>query len=288
MPVVVIHGAKEGPTAWISGAVHGDELNGVEIVRRLIQRIDPKESAGTVLAVPVVNVFGLVHGSRYLPDRRDLNRSFPGSSKGSSASRLARLFYDEIACRSTVGIDFHTGSSGRFNYPQLRCNMDEEGTRELAKVFAAPALYHANVRDGSLRGAAAEFGVKALLYEGGEADRFDENVIRIGVAGGERVLHKVGILSSSPKPPKTSPVYIRSSTWMRAGRSGFAHVQVKMGQHVAHGETLASVTNTTSAKEHIVRSRIAGVVIGALRSALVNRGDALVHVGALAEENESQ
>ena len=285
MPVVVIHGAKEGPTAWISGAIHGDELNGVEIVRQMIQRISATEVAGTVLAVPVVNVFGLANGSRYLPDRRDLNRCFPGSAKGSLAARLARIFYDEIACQSTVGIDFHTGSNGRYNYPQIRCNMDEAGTRKLAEVFGAPALYHANLRDGSLRAAAAAHGVKALLFEGGEAHRFDEDVIRIGVAGGERVLHDVGILSSSPERSSVSPVYVRSSKWIRAGRSGFAHVHVAMGQLVEQGEKIASVTDTTSGKEFFIRSRVAGVVIGALRSALIHRGDGLVHVGELAKED---
>ena len=269
---------------WLSAAVHGDELNGVEIVRRIIQKVLPKQISGTILAVPVVNVFGLANGNRYLPDRRDLNRSFPGSAKGSLAGRLAHLFFEQVVCRSTAGIDFHTGSNGRYNYPQIRCNMDDPATSRLAEVFGAPVLYNSKLRPGSLRGSAAAAGVQSLLYEGGEAHRFTEDVIRQGVAGGERVLQEMGILPSAPEIPPGAPVRICSSKWIRAGRSGFAHIHVKMGERVEKGTRLASVTETTNDHEHFLRSRISGVVIGALRSALVYRGDGLVHIGQTAED----
>ena len=213
-----------------------------------------------------------------------MNRSFPGSVRGSLAGRLARLFYDEVASKCSIGIDFHTGSNGRYNHPQIRCNMDEPGTRALAEKFCAPVLYHANVRDGSLRAAAAAAGVQALLYEGGEAHRFDEDAIAFGVEGAERVLHAAGVLPSAPPMPKEPPVRVSTSTWMRAGRSGFAHMRVEMGQMVIKGEILATVTDTTGGKDLNIRSRVPGIVIGALRSALVHRGDGLVHVALVGDE----
>ncbi len=181
LPTMVVHGVRPGPLVWLSGAIHGDEINGIEIIRRLLRRIDARELSGTVLAVPIVNVFGVVQESRYLPDRRDLNRSFPGSPTGSLAARLAHIFFDGVALRCSVGIDFHTGSNGRSNLPQVRCDLDHAPTRELAQAFAPPLALHANHRDGLLRAAAAARGIRVVLFEGGEAHRFDERAIVEGV-----------------------------------------------------------------------------------------------------------
>ena len=188
LPVHVLHGREDGPTVWVSAAIHGDEVAGVEIVRRVLERLQPTHLRGTLLAVPIVNVLGVMAGDRYLPDRRDLNRSFPGSARGSLASRIAHLMMTEVIGRCTVGIDLHTGADRRSNLPQIRCDLEDPQTRALAEAFGAPVLFHARLRDGSLRAAARETGARVLLYEAGEAWRFDEYAIAPGVDGVLRVL----------------------------------------------------------------------------------------------------
>lgn len=281
MPVVVLHGARPGPTVWVSGAVHGDELNGVEIVRQIIRSIDPQQLSGTVLAVPIVNVFGVTTESRYLPDRRDLNRSFPGSKRGSLAARVAHLFFDGVVSRCSVGLDFHTGSGGRSNYPQIRCNVDDGDTLRLATRFGAPLIMHANLRDGSLRGAAAARGIPVLLFEGGEAHRFDTASVTAAVDGTFRVFGELGMIEGVDPAAAAPPMVSRKSRWMRAGRTGFAHLLVELGDSVEQGQPLASVSDSIGRSEAVVRSRSSGVVIGILRTAHVHRGDALVHVAEL-------
>jgi len=281
MPVVVVHGVKPGPTVWLSGAIHGDELNGVEIVRRLLKRIDPKTLRGTVLGVPIVNVFGVTMGSRYLPDRRDLNRSFPGSSKGSMAARVAHLFFERVASRCRVGIDFHTGSAGRSNLPQLRCDLSCEETRRLAGRFGPPVMIDSKLRDGSLRASAHKAGIRVLLYEAGEALRFDEPAIQLGVDGTLRVLAALKMLKEAPTASRRRPMTAEKSTWLRAGRSGFCQFHTDLGARVNAGDRVATVSDSIGEKENSVKCRTDGVVIGILRSALVHRGEALIHIAEL-------
>ncbi len=194
LPVRVIRGKKDGPVVFISAAIHGDELNGVEIIRRFRKLNILEKLKGTLLLVPIVNVYGIMTLSRYLPDRRDLNRSFPGSEKGSLAGRVAKAFFDEIVLKCDLGIDLHTASIHKSNLPQVRTNTDNEYTFRLAKAFGAPVVLHSELRDGSLRAVAQEKGVPILLYEAGEALRFDENSIRIGVQGLVNVLRENGML----------------------------------------------------------------------------------------------
>ena len=181
LPVQVVCGRHDGPRLFVSAALHGDEINGVEIIRRLLRLPSLKKLRGTLLAIPIVNVYGFVNRSRYLPDRRDLNRSFPGSVRGSMAARLADLFLKEIVDRCNYGIDLHTGAIHRENLPQIRANLDDEETARIARAFHVPLLLNSDLRDGSLREIAAERGIPMLLYEAGEALRFDERAIRAGV-----------------------------------------------------------------------------------------------------------
>ena len=197
MPVHVVHGKKDGPCLFVSAAVHGDELNGVEIIRRLLEVKALSRLAGTLVAVPVVNVYGLIHQSRYLPDRRDLNRSFPGSAAGSLAGRVAHLFIDKIVRHCTHGIDLHTGAIHRTNLPQIRANLDDQETERLARAFGVPVLLNATLRDGSLREAASELGIPMLLYEAGEGLRFDEVCIRAGLLGVLNVMRALAMLPAS-------------------------------------------------------------------------------------------
>ena len=194
LPIRVIRGKKDGPIVFVSAAIHGDELNGIEIIRRLRKLSILNKLKGTLILVPIVNVYGIMNLSRYLPDRRDLNRSFPGSIKGSLASRVAKTFFDEVVLRCDLGIDLHTASIHKSNLPQVRTNIDNEYTFKLAKAFGAPVVLHSELRDGSLRGTAQDSGVPILLYEAGEALRFDETSIRIGVTGIINVLREIQML----------------------------------------------------------------------------------------------
>lgn len=280
LPVLVVHGRHDGPTIWLSAAVHGDEICGVEIIRRVLEKTKAATLRGTVIAVPVVNVHGFNTGSRYLPDRRDLNRSFPGSARGSLASRIANLMMTEIIARCSIGIDLHTGSDHRINLPQVRGDLDNPAVRALAETFAAPLSLHARTRDGSLRGAATEAGATVLVFEGGEADRFDETAIAAGTAGSLRVMQEAGMIADAP--PKPGPTRLsRTSRWTRATRSGIIHLEVGLGDDVAGGDRLATVHDPFGKRLGAVSSRTGGVVVGHTQRPLVNRGDAIVHIADL-------
>ena len=278
LPVVVIHGSEPGPRLWLSAAIHGDEINGVDIIRQVLGIIKPKKLKGTLLAVPVVNVFGFIEQSRYLPDRRDLNRCFPGSPQGSLASRLAHLFMTEIVNHSTHGIDLHTAGQPRTNLPQIRANLDDPETYRCAKAFSAPLLLHANTRDGSLRQSASKKGIPILLYEAGEALRFDTESIRIGVEGIFRVMATLEMYENPFLPSQTNSIEVRKTQWVRASISGIFHLQVRLGQTVEKRELLGFITDTFGDTNIKVRSPQAGIVIGHTQNPLVNQGDGIINL----------
>lgn len=288
MPVWVINGRRPGPRLFISAAIHGDELNGIEIIRRI--RARPLTGLrGTLLLVPVVNVFGLLHHARNLPDRRDLNRSFPGSDRGSLAARLAHLFMSEIVARCTHGIDLHTGAIHRSNLPQIRAQLDDAETRALALAFGAPVVLDSRLRDGSLREAAGERGIPTLIYEAGEALRFDEMSIRMGVAGIIEVMRRLGMLrgKASQRARAHKPVVADSSHWVRAPEGGILRSGLRLGQRVAAGELLGRVSDPFGAHEVPVTATHAGIVIGCNSLPLVNEGDALFHIARVERPGEA-
>lgn len=288
MAVHVINGAKAGPTMFVSAAIHGDELNGVEMVRRLLLELDPKEVSGTLIAIPVVNIFGIVQYSRYLPDGRDLNRSFPGSAKGSMASRLAAVFFDEIVERCDYGIDLHTGGGHRANLPQIRANLGDQETRELAKAFGVPVLIDSNGIKGTLRKAAIDSGVKVLLYEAGAALRFDEVSIVAGVQGIKTVMQLIQMLSGDPEQ-QAEPYIAKASRWVRSTESGIFHSNVKLGDSVNKGTVVGYICNPSDCfadVRHNIESPLEGVVIGLTRIPLVNEGDALLHLATFDDSEE--
>lgn len=289
IPVHVVRGKKEGPRLFISAAIHGDEINGVEIIRRLLNLPVLKQLRGTIIAVPIVNVHGLINHSRYLPDRRDLNRSFPGTEKGSIAARLAYLFMQEIVSQSTHGIDLHTGAIHRSNLPQVRANLDDEETEELARAFDVPVMISSNLRDGSLREAAAEYGIPMLLYEAGEALRFDEVSIRAGVKGIVNVMRKLKMLpaSRSKSTKKIEPVLARSSSWVRAPDSGILRAMVSLGSRVKKDTLLGVVADPFGEMEAQITAAFSGIVIGRTNLPLVNEGDALFHIARFEHVSEA-
>jgi predicted deacylase len=278
MPIHVIHGMKPGPVMFVCAAIHGDELNGIEIIRTLLASKAISNVSGTLLCIPVVNVYGLINQSRYLPDRRDLNRTFPGSKKGSLAARLSNLFIEEIVSQCTHGIDLHTGSGCRTNLPQIRADLDHPETRRLAQSFGVPVLLNSSLRDGSLRAAADELGIPMLLYEAGEASRYDDISIRAGVKGIYNVMRSLGMLPARKTTKSRKPFIARSSRWIRAPQSGLFRSTIKLGASVSRGDILGYIAEAADAERVPVKSGSTGIVIGRLESPLVHEGDAIIHI----------
>ncbi|MEC4986014.1 MAG: succinylglutamate desuccinylase/aspartoacylase family protein [Oscillatoria sp. PMC 1068.18] len=281
LPVTVIHGIEPGPKLWLSAAIHGDELNGVEIIHQVLSQVNSQRLRGTLIAVPVVNVFGFIEQSRYLPDRRDLNRSFPGSETGSLASRLAYLFMKEIVSRCTHGIDLHTASNHRINLPQIRANLDDSETYRCAKAFGAPIVVHATTRDGSLRQAATKRGIPILLYEAGEALRFDTKAISVGVEGIFRVMNVLEMYSVPDLLPPINSQEVSQSKWIRASRSGILRLQIKLGDFVDKRQILCSINDAFGETSVKIRAGVKGIVIGYTQNPLVNQGDGIVHLAII-------
>lgn len=282
MPVHVVHGRREGPRLFVSGAIHGDEIIGTEIIRRLMKLKRLKSIKGTLLAVPVVNVYGFLQHSRYSPDRRDLNRFFPGSEKGSLTSQLAGTVMAEVVQGSTHGIDLHAGSNHRANLPQIRAAIDDPETLRLAKAFKVPVIINARLREGSLRHAAAEMGIPTLLYEAGEALRFDEMAIRAGLRGVMSVMKTLGMLTAKQSPTSDiEPLIADTTSWVRAPISGILRMKVPLGGRVAKNSKIGEIADPFGGEEVEIRSPVSGIVIGRLNLPLVHRGDAVIHIAHL-------
>ncbi len=280
VPVEVVRGQEEGPVLFVDAAIHGDEINGVEIIKRLLNHKALKHIKGTLIAVPIVNVFGFNTKSRYLPDRRDLNRCFPGSATGSLGSQLAHIFMQEIVAKSTHGIDLHTGAIHRSNLPQIRGDLDDPETMMLAEAFNVPVRINSASRDGSLRESARAVGVKILLYEGGEALRFNEETITIGLHGILSVMQAIGMLEAgvhTPPPPRES-FYARSSHWVRAPHSGTLIARKHLGDVVKTGEVLGEVSDPFGSHRFNLFATHDGVIVGQTMLPLVNDGDACFHI----------
>ena len=279
MPVHVIRGKQPGPTLCVTAAIHGDEVNGVEVVRRLLKRSALKKLTGTLIAVPIVNIYGFLYQNRYLMDRRDLNRCFPGSEKGSLAARLAHLVTTELIAKSTHIIDLHAGSLHRTNLPQIRANIDDAATKDLAHAFNVPVILHAELRDGSMREYATSQGIPFLLYEAGESLRFDEVSIRSGVNGILSVMVALGMLPPQKLATRhIEPTVVRHSYWVRAPRSGVFRPHKGLGKSVKEGEVLATIANPTGREEHKVLVPDSGIIIGKSNFPMTHECAALFHI----------
>lgn len=282
VPVYVFHGKKEGPILFITAAIHGDEINGVEIIRRLHHAPHIKRLRGTLITIPVVNVYGFMLHSRYLPDRRDLNRQFPGSEQGSMASKLAHLIMTEIVEHSTHGIDLHTGAIHRSNYPQVRFCQQSEQSALMAEAFATPVIVPSNIRDGSLRYATDNINIPMIVYEAGEALRFDEFAVKMGVRGVLKVMKYLDMLSPSQgkhMSKKKSEVALAKSTfWIRAEASGMMLECKALGAKVSKNELLCLIVDPLGDNKVRICSPCEGLIIGKTNIPLVNEGDALFHV----------
>ncbi|MEO5377089.1 MAG: succinylglutamate desuccinylase/aspartoacylase family protein [Magnetococcus sp. DMHC-6] len=291
LTVHVVHGSHPGPCLFVSAAIHGDELNGVEICRRLLECRPYQSLQGTLLVIPVVNVLGFLHKSRYFPDRRDLNRSFPGLSKGSLAAQTADLFMREIVARASYGIDLHSGTQQRFNLPQTRGKSGSEVVEAMARAFNAPVHLNTELLDGSLRQAAFNVEVPVLLFEGGEGMSLDEVTIRVGLKGILGVMYHLKMLAKGGV--KSQNIYSKwcsasSSSWVRAPESGMIQLLKRVGTFVHEGEILGRIYNPLGKEVTEVRVPREGVIIGHSNHPLVHQGDALFHIAFIPESSAIQ
>ncbi len=288
VPIIVERAKKEGPTVLLTAGIHGDELNGIEIVRQLIAKGINKPKSGTIICIPIINIFGFINLSREFPDGRDLNRVFPGLKNGSLASRVAHKLVNEVLNQADYVLDFHTGGAGRFNAPQVRIAKNSTRLDALAKTFGAPfVLYSKNLKK-SFRETAYKAGISTLLFEGGKSHHIDVNITNTGVNGAKRVLFSLGMLGSKFKvsEPKQKPVFIMASKWQRANYSGMFKASVATGTKVKKDDILGNITDPYGKFNHFVRAQSSGYIINVNESPLVYQGDALFHITARLKQHQ--
>lgn len=277
-PVLVVNGVKPGPVLCLTAAIHGDELNGIEIVRQVLYNTKPESLSGAIIGVPIVNLQGFQRGSRYLPDRRDLNRYFPGNPEGSSAARIAYSFFKEIIHHCTVLVDLHTGSFARTNLPQLRADLTNQAVFELTKGFGATVVLHSTGGEGTLRRAAVEYGIPAVTVEAGGPRLLQEDAVSHSVKSIHTLLNHLGMTKKIRIWGAPEPVYY-SSMWVRANVGGILHSKVKLGETVKKGGHLGTITNPiTNVSERVV-SPVSGRLLGMAQNQVVMPGYAAYHIG---------
>ena len=277
-PVLVVNGRGPGPTLCVTAAVHGDELNGIEMVRRVMHDLDPKSLSGAVIGVPIVNLQGFRRGSRYLPDRRDLNRYFPGNPRGSAAARIAHSFFTQVIEHCDALVDLHTGSFDRANLPQLRADLRNPDVVTLTHGFGATVILHSEPADGTLRHAASSAGIPTVTLEAGGPSQLELKEVMHGVKGIETLLNTLGMVDKIRFWGDQQPVYYRSS-WVRANRGGILLADVSLGSTVRRGDLLGTITDPMNNASTNLYSPYSGRVIGMARNQVVMPGFAAFHVG---------
>jgi len=275
-PVIAVHGMDAGPVLCLTAGIHGDELNGVEIVRRVLAALDPIGMKGSVIAVPISNPHGFRRSSRYLPDRRDLNRFFPGRPNGSSASRIAASLFERVIRHCDRLVDFHTGSFHRTNIPQLRADLREPKIRDLARSFGAEIVVHSPGRQGTLRRSAAEEGIPSVTYEAGEPMRLNEEHIAFGEEGTHILLAHLGIAPA--ETPKLAHRFYLETHWVRADSGGLLRGMVQAGARIQKDQVLGVVTDPISSDRTEIRAPYAGRVLGRAFDQVVLPGFASFHI----------
>lgn len=284
IPVQVYRGKEPGPCLLLLAGLHGDEINGVETIRRMIRNKSVHPHKGTVICIPILNVFGFINYSREVPDGKDVNRSFPGSSRGSLAGRVAHIFMTEVFPHIDYGIDFHTGGKSRANYPQIRCLMSKEEHANMAKVFGAPLILNSKLRDHSLRKTATLAGKPIIVFEGGESHRFDEHSIVTAIKGTKRVMQDLGMRDFAVAYKES--LILETSAWIRATRSGLFRTTIKLGEHIKKNQVIGYICDAFGETELVMKTRKTGVVIGLNNNPVVSQGDAILHLGVTEKETE--
>jgi len=278
LKIIVARAEEDGPTLLLSGGLHGDEINGTEIVRRIIEKDQHKPRIGTVICLPIINMFGFINFSRYVPDGKDVNRSFPGNKNGSLASRVAHYVTNNIIPKIDIGLDFHTGGADRTNYPQVRCRLQDEKNKAIAEAFEPPFIFNSPFRPKSFRQVAGRMGKHILVYEGGESARFDEFAIQEGVNGALRVMKYLGMRERAPDANHKSK-FIYHSSWVRAKQSGIFLTLVKYGDFIEKNQVIGHIAEPFGSFKHRVKSPAKGYIVGLNNNPIVHQGDALMHIG---------
>ena len=279
VPIIVERGKKAGPCILLIGGLHGDETNGVEIVRQIVAKGLNKPEIGTVICIPLLNVFGFINQTRAFPDGRDLNRVFPGSNTGSLASRFAFHLMNEVIPHVDFCIDYHTGGAQRFNYSQIRIDEGCDETFKLAKIFASPYIVYSKSPERTFRKSITKLGKKVLLFEGGKSLNLDKNVTKSGIQGAINVMHHIGVRNFSSQISHEKSVVITSSKWIRAKHSGMFRSSVSAGQKVERGIKLGSISDPFGDFESSLKNSQGGYILNSNHSPIVNQGDALFHIG---------
>ena len=287
VPVFIERSKKPGPTVLITAGIHGDEVNGVEIVRQIIAKGINKPKKGTIICIPVINIFGFINMDRDFPDGRDLNRVFPGSKNGSLASRVAHKLITEIVPYADMILDYHTGGANRFNSPQIRIAKNEIVLDELASVFGAPFVLHSKNVSKSFRNTCYKLGIPILLFEGGKSFHIDPVVTNTGVNGAKRVLSHLGMLKSNFKvsKPKKKSIFIEESRWIRAKHSGMFKASVTVNTQVNKGDVIGNITDPYGKFNHFVKADNSGYIFNVNQSPIVYQGDALFHISTKTMNN---
>jgi len=287
IPIYVFNSKKPGPTILIQAGLHGDEINGIEIVRRMLQQKLFKIDLGAVIAVPILNIFGFIHFSRDVPDGKDVNRSFPGTKSGSMASRMAYHYVCEIMHQMDFAIDLHTGGAQRHNFPQVRFTNEDDHSRELAGIFNAPFTFSSRLIKGSFRNAAYRMGKPSIVFEAGESMRFDDYSILEGMQGILNVLRHFKMISEiEPKyGERLKTVELFDRKWLRAPTAGMFIPEITNGSEIRKGQEMGLVTDTYAKHSKKIKSPFDGYVLSINNQAIVNQGDALFHVGSSTTKN---
>lgn len=285
VPVIIERSKKSGPTVLITAGIHGDEINGIEVVRQIISKSINKPKKGTIICMPVINIFGFLHMDREFPDGRDLNRVFPGSKIGSLASRVAHKLMTEIVPQVDLILDFHTGGADRFNSAQVRIVKNEPVLDELAEIFGPPFVVYSKNINKSFRNSCYKLGIPILLFEGGKSFSIDKNITNTGVNGIKRVLHHLGMLNRKFKAsePKKSCVYISESKWIRAKHSGMFKAAVAANTKVQKGDVIGNITDPFGKFNHFVKADNSGYIFNVNEAPIVYQGDALFHISTKVE-----
>lgn len=279
VPVIVHHAKKDGPILLLLAGSHGDEINGIDIVRKVMKKGWNKPEQGTVICIPVYNIFGFLNLRREFPDGRDLNRSFPGSKNGSLAAQFAHQFMTEIAPYVDVIIDFHTGAAQRSNFPQTRCDFKSKKSLELCKKFGAPFILNSPLISKSMRAAVQKMGKDYILFEGGKANQTDPEIVEFGLTGVQRIMKTLNMKAFTVEDPEEAPILLKSSKWIRASNSGMFAPKVKNGSYVKQGDLLGKIADPFGNFERLVKTSSSGFIININEGPLVNKGDAIFHLG---------
>lgn len=289
IPVIINRSKKPGPTVLITAGIHGDEVNGVEIVRQIIAKGINKPKKGTIICIPLINVFGFIQMNRVFPDGRDLNRVFPGSANGSLASRVAHQLMTEIVPYADLVLDFHTGGASRFNAPQVRIVEEEHNLKKLAQIFGPPFILYSKNLNKSFRNSCYKLNIPILLFEGGKSFHIDPVVTNSAVNGIKRILANLGMLNKNFKAsvPKKESVFIAQSSWLRANYSGLFKASITIGSYVKAEEVLGNITDPYGKFNHFVRATQSGYILNVNHSPIVYQGDALFHISIALDHEQT-